>query len=128
MLSLTHTCEKIESKVTFLNQPDDNSISFTTKKFKDLRIQVQNLENSTGYNAGLFPEKLGKNHKSRRELKEDIQSSINNISLNNEFRRQSTPILEKNEFNLKNDSHDTISSNAEVETACNLKGITRLEE
>ncbi|MBW0497276.1 hypothetical protein O181_036991 [Austropuccinia psidii MF-1] len=45
ILSLTHICERIESKVTFLNQPHDNSISFLTKKLKDLRIQVQNLEN-----------------------------------------------------------------------------------
>ncbi|MBW0460931.1 hypothetical protein O181_000646 [Austropuccinia psidii MF-1] len=40
ILSLTHICERTESKVTFLNQPDDNSISFITKQLKYLRIQV----------------------------------------------------------------------------------------
>ncbi|MBW0521257.1 hypothetical protein O181_060972 [Austropuccinia psidii MF-1] len=31
-LSLTHICERIEYKVTFLNQPEDNSIYFITKQ------------------------------------------------------------------------------------------------
>ncbi|MBW0587777.1 hypothetical protein O181_127492 [Austropuccinia psidii MF-1] len=45
IFSLTHICERIESKVTSLNQPDNNSISFITKQLKELRIQAQNLEN-----------------------------------------------------------------------------------
>ncbi|MBW0565309.1 hypothetical protein O181_105024 [Austropuccinia psidii MF-1] len=87
ILSLTQICARIESKVTLLNQPDDNSISFITRKLKELRIQVQNLENSTGNKAALFPEQLEKSDKERLELKEDIQSSINNISLKNELPR-----------------------------------------
>ncbi|MBW0498111.1 hypothetical protein O181_037826 [Austropuccinia psidii MF-1] len=121
-------CARIESKVTLLNQPDDNSTSFITRQFKELRIQVQNLENSTGHNAAIFQEQLEKSDKERLELKEDIQSSINNISMKNELPRQSTPILDRNVLNLNNDLHHTISSNAEVETACNFKDITRLEE
>ncbi|MBW0508122.1 hypothetical protein O181_047837 [Austropuccinia psidii MF-1] len=97
-------CARIESKVTLLNQPDDNSISFIT-----------------GHS---FPRTIGKRYKAVLELKEDIQSSINNISLKNEFPRQSTPIIDRN---LLNDLHHTISSN-EVETACNFKEIPKLEE
>ncbi|MBW0585260.1 hypothetical protein O181_124975, partial [Austropuccinia psidii MF-1] len=81
ILSLMQICARIESKATLLNQPDDNSIPFITRQLKDLRIQVQNLENSTGNNAALFQEQLEKSDKARLELKEDIQSSINNISL-----------------------------------------------
>ncbi|MBW0546649.1 hypothetical protein O181_086364 [Austropuccinia psidii MF-1] len=65
ILSLTQICARIESKVTLLNQPDDNYISFITRQLKELRIQVQNLENSTGHNAALFQEKLEKVDKSR---------------------------------------------------------------
>ncbi|MBW0542683.1 hypothetical protein O181_082398 [Austropuccinia psidii MF-1] len=128
ILSLTQICARIESKVTLLNQPDDNSISFITRQLKELRIQVQNLENSTGQNTALFQEQLEKGDKARLELKEDIQSSTNNISLENEFPRQSTPILDRNVLTLNNDLHHTISSNAEVETACNFKDIPRIEE
>ncbi|MBW0563713.1 hypothetical protein O181_103428 [Austropuccinia psidii MF-1] len=108
---------RIESKVTLLNQPDDNSISFITRQLKELRIKVQNLENPTGNNAALFQEQLEKSDEARLELKEDIQSSINNISLKNDLPRQSTPILDRNVLNLNNELHHTISSNAEVETA-----------
>ncbi|MBW0584852.1 hypothetical protein O181_124567 [Austropuccinia psidii MF-1] len=73
ILSLMQICARIESKVTLLNQPDDKSISFITRKLKELRIQVQNLENSTGHNAALLQEKLEKSDKARLELKEDIQ-------------------------------------------------------
>ncbi|MBW0591572.1 hypothetical protein O181_131287, partial [Austropuccinia psidii MF-1] len=97
-------------------------------QLKDLRRQVQKLQNSAGHNAALFQEQLEKSDKSRLELKEDIQSSINNISLKNEFQRQSTPILDRNVLNLKNDLHHTISNNADVETACHFKDIRRLEE
>ncbi|MBW0513917.1 hypothetical protein O181_053632 [Austropuccinia psidii MF-1] len=45
ILSLMQICAGIESKITLLNQPDDNSTSFKTRQFKELRIQVQNLEN-----------------------------------------------------------------------------------
>ncbi|MBW0537211.1 hypothetical protein O181_076926 [Austropuccinia psidii MF-1] len=128
ILSLAQICARAEAKVTLLNQPDDNSISFITRELKELRIQVQNLENSTGHNAALFQEQLEKSDKARLELKEDIQSSINNISLKNELPRQSTPILDRNVLNLNNDLHHTISSNADVETACNFKEIPRLEE
>ncbi|MBW0539466.1 hypothetical protein O181_079181 [Austropuccinia psidii MF-1] len=121
-------CARIESKVTLCNQPDDNSISFITRQLKELRVQVQNFENSTGHNAALFQEQLGKSDKASLELKEDIQSIINNISLKNDFPRQSTPILDRNVLNLNNDLHHIISSNAEVETACNFKDIPRLEE
>ncbi|MBW0581800.1 hypothetical protein O181_121515, partial [Austropuccinia psidii MF-1] len=103
---------KIESKVTLLNQPDDNSISFITRQSKELRIQVQNLENSTGHNAALFQEKLEESGKSRLELKEDIRSSINNISLKNAFPRQSTSIFDRNVLNLNNHLHHTSPSNA----------------
>ncbi|MBW0551849.1 hypothetical protein O181_091564, partial [Austropuccinia psidii MF-1] len=48
------------------------------KQLKELRIQVQNLENSIAHNAALFQEQLEKSDKSRLELKEDIQSSNNN--------------------------------------------------
>ncbi|MBW0552999.1 hypothetical protein O181_092714 [Austropuccinia psidii MF-1] len=113
---------------TLLNQPDDNSISFITRQSKELRIKVQNLENSTGHNAALFQEQLEKSDKERLGLKEEIQSSINNISLTNELPRQSTPIIDRNLLNLNNDLHHTISSNAEVETACNFKETPRLEE
>ncbi|MBW0588160.1 hypothetical protein O181_127875 [Austropuccinia psidii MF-1] len=108
ILSLMQICARVESEVTLLNQPDDNSISFITRQFKELRIQVQNLENSTGHSAALFQEQLEKCDKARLELKEYIQSSINNISLNNEFSRQSTPILDRNVLNLNNDLHHTI--------------------
>ncbi|MBW0574737.1 hypothetical protein O181_114452, partial [Austropuccinia psidii MF-1] len=97
------------------------------KLLKELRIQVQNLENSTGHNAALFQEQLEKSDKARLELKEDIQSSINNISLKHELPRQSTPILDRNVLNLNNELHHTISSH-DVETACNFKDIPRLEE
>ncbi|MBW0581677.1 hypothetical protein O181_121392 [Austropuccinia psidii MF-1] len=128
ILPLTQICARIKFKDTLLNQPDDNSISFITRQLKELKIQVQNLENSTVHNAALFQEQLKKSDKERLELKEYIQSSINNISLNNDFPRQSTPILDRNVLNLNNDLHHTISSNAEVETACNFKDIPRLEE
>ncbi|MBW0460625.1 hypothetical protein O181_000340 [Austropuccinia psidii MF-1] len=121
-------CARIESEVTLLNQTDENSISFITRQLRELRIQVQNLENSTGYNADLFQEQLEKSDKERLQLKEGIQSSINNISLKNEFLRQSTTILDRNVLKLNNDLHHTISTNAEVETACNIKDIPRLEE
>ncbi|MBW0554131.1 hypothetical protein O181_093846 [Austropuccinia psidii MF-1] len=112
IVSLTQICARIESKVTLLNQPDDNSISFITGKLRELKLQVQNLENSTGHNAALFQEQLEKSDKARLELKEDIQSSINNISLKNDFPRQFTQILYRNVLNLNNDLHHTISSNA----------------
>ncbi|MBW0473805.1 hypothetical protein O181_013520 [Austropuccinia psidii MF-1] len=58
---LTQICARIESKVTLLNQTDDNSISFITTQLKELRIQAQNLENSTGHNTALFQEQLEEN-------------------------------------------------------------------
>ncbi|MBW0546328.1 hypothetical protein O181_086043 [Austropuccinia psidii MF-1] len=128
ILSLEQICARIESKVTLLNAPDDNSISFITRQLKELIIQVQNLENSTGPNAALFQEQLEKSDKARLDLKEDIQSSINNISLRNYLPRQSTPIPDRNVLKFNNDLHHTISSNEEVETACNFKDIPRLEE
>ncbi|MBW0573270.1 hypothetical protein O181_112985 [Austropuccinia psidii MF-1] len=117
----------METKFTLLNQPYDNSISFIMRQLKELRIQIKNLEKSTGHNSALFQEQLEKIDKSRLELKEVIQSNINNISLMNDFPRQSTPILDRNVLNLNNDLHDTISINAEVEPACNFKDIPRLE-
>ncbi|MBW0553226.1 hypothetical protein O181_092941 [Austropuccinia psidii MF-1] len=45
IVSLTQICARIESKVTLLNQPDDNSISFITGQLRELKLQVQNLEN-----------------------------------------------------------------------------------
>ncbi|MBW0520834.1 hypothetical protein O181_060549 [Austropuccinia psidii MF-1] len=121
-------CAIIEPKTTLLNKLDENSISFITKQLRELRLQVQNLENSTGQNAALFQEQLEKSDKARLELKEDIQSSINNISLRNEFPRNSTPILDRSVLNLNNDLHHTIPSNAGVETYCNFKEIPILEE
>ncbi|MBW0565817.1 hypothetical protein O181_105532, partial [Austropuccinia psidii MF-1] len=108
----------------------ENILSFAQNcaRLKELRIQVQNLENSTGHNAALFQEQLEKSDKARLELKEDIQSSIKDISLKNYLPRQSTPILDRNVLNSNNDLHHTISSNAEVETACNFKEIPRSEE
>ncbi|MBW0580898.1 hypothetical protein O181_120613 [Austropuccinia psidii MF-1] len=114
--------------VTLLNQPEYNSISFITRHLKELRVQVQNLEKSIGYNAALFQEQLEKSGKERLELKEDIQSIINNISLKNDLPRNSTPILDRNVLNLNNDLHHTISRNPEVDTACNFKEIPRLDE
>ncbi|MBW0510810.1 hypothetical protein O181_050525 [Austropuccinia psidii MF-1] len=108
ILSLTQICGRIESKVTLLNRPDDNCISFIARQLKELRIQVQNLDNSTGHNAALFQEQLEKSDKARLELKEDIQSSINNISLKNDLPRQSTPILDRNVLNLNNYLHHII--------------------
>ncbi|MBW0567416.1 hypothetical protein O181_107131 [Austropuccinia psidii MF-1] len=67
ILSLAQTCARIDSKVTLLNQPDDNSISFIARPLKELRIQVKKLENSTGHNAALFQEKLEKIYKARLE-------------------------------------------------------------
>ncbi|MBW0566264.1 hypothetical protein O181_105979, partial [Austropuccinia psidii MF-1] len=127
ILSLAQICARIESKATLLNKQDDNSISFITRQLKELIIQVQNLENSTGHNAALFQEQLEKSDKARLKFKEYIQSSINNISLKNDFPRKPTPILDRNVLNLNNDLHHTSSSNAEVET-CNFKEIPRLEE
>ncbi|MBW0551305.1 hypothetical protein O181_091020 [Austropuccinia psidii MF-1] len=75
-----------------------------------------------------FPRTIGKSDKERLELKEEIQSSINNPSLKNNLPRQSTPILDRNLLNLNNDLHHTISSNAEVENSRNFKDIPRLEE
>ncbi|MBW0581996.1 hypothetical protein O181_121711, partial [Austropuccinia psidii MF-1] len=101
---------------------------FSKKQLKELRIQVQNLENSTGHNEALFQEQLEKSDEARPKLKENIQSSINNISLKNDLPRQSIPMLDRNVLNLNNDLHHTISSHSEVETACNFKDIPRLEE
>ncbi|MBW0516808.1 hypothetical protein O181_056523 [Austropuccinia psidii MF-1] len=103
ILSLTQICARIESKVILFNQPDDNSFSFIARKLKEFGIQVQSLENSTGHNAALLQEQLRKGDKASLELKEDIQSSSNNISLKNEFPRHSTPILDRNVLNLNND-------------------------
>ncbi|MBW0541374.1 hypothetical protein O181_081089 [Austropuccinia psidii MF-1] len=128
IFSLMKICARIESKVTLLNQPDDNSICFIARKLKELRIQVQNLENSIGQKKALFQEQLEKNDKKRLELKEDIQSSINHISLKNDLPRQSTPILDRNVPKMSNELHNTISSNAEVEISCNFKDIPRLQE
>ncbi|MBW0553728.1 hypothetical protein O181_093443 [Austropuccinia psidii MF-1] len=128
ILSLAQICPIIESKATLLNQPNDNSISFITTQVKELRIQAQSLEKSTRHNAAPFQEQLERSGKARLELKEDIQSSINNISLKNDFPRQSIPILDRNVLNLNNDLDHTVSSNAEVETSCNFKYIPRLEE
>ncbi|MBW0584696.1 hypothetical protein O181_124411 [Austropuccinia psidii MF-1] len=108
-------CEEIGSKVTLVNQPDDNSISSIIKKIKDLRRQVKNLENSTGHNASLFQEQLERGNKTRLELKEDIQSSSNHISLKIELPRCCTPIPDVKVLFLNNDLHNTIFSNAEVE-------------
>ncbi|MBW0503927.1 hypothetical protein O181_043642 [Austropuccinia psidii MF-1] len=128
ILSLTQICARIESKVTLLNEPDDKFISFITRQLKELRIQVQNLEKSTDHNVALFQEQLEKSDKAIIELKEDIQSIINNISLKNDFPRQSKPILDRNVLKLNNDLHHTISINAEVDIACNFEDIARLEE
>ncbi|MBW0498127.1 hypothetical protein O181_037842 [Austropuccinia psidii MF-1] len=121
-------CARIESQVTLLNQPDDNSISFITRQLRELRIKVKNLKNSTGHNVALFQEQFEKSDKARLELKEVIKSSINNRSLKNDFPRESTPIVDRNVLNLNNDLHHTVSSNAEVETACNFKDIPLLKE
>ncbi|MBW0584757.1 hypothetical protein O181_124472 [Austropuccinia psidii MF-1] len=120
IVSLTQICARIESKVTFLNQPDENLIPFITGQLRELKLQVQNLEDSTGHNAALFQEQLEKSDKARLEFNKDIQSSINNISLKNELPSQSTPILDRNVLNLNNYLHHTISSN-DVETPSNLK-------
>ncbi|MBW0569566.1 hypothetical protein O181_109281 [Austropuccinia psidii MF-1] len=69
ILSLMLICARLESKVTLLNQPYENSISFITRQFKELRIQAQNLENSTGHNAPLFQEQLEKVMKQDLNLK-----------------------------------------------------------
>ncbi|MBW0539056.1 hypothetical protein O181_078771 [Austropuccinia psidii MF-1] len=73
ILSLGQIFARGESRVTLLNQPDDHSISVLTRQLKELRRQVQSLENSTGHNVGVFKEPLEKCDKSRLELKEDIQ-------------------------------------------------------
>ncbi|MBW0580431.1 hypothetical protein O181_120146, partial [Austropuccinia psidii MF-1] len=65
ILSLAQIYAIIESEVTLLNQPDDNSVSFITRQLKELRIQVQNLEHSTGHNAAIFQEQLEKSYKAR---------------------------------------------------------------
>ncbi|MBW0492954.1 hypothetical protein O181_032669 [Austropuccinia psidii MF-1] len=49
------------------------------------------------------------------------------IESKNELPRQSTPILDRNVINLNNDLQHTVSTNAEVETACNFEEISRLE-
>ncbi|MBW0551512.1 hypothetical protein O181_091227 [Austropuccinia psidii MF-1] len=86
------------------------------------------MENSIGNNAALFQEQLQKINKERLELKEDMQSSIYNITLNNDLPKNSTLILDRNVLNWNNYLHHTISSNAEVETDCNFKEIPILEE
>ncbi|MBW0563505.1 hypothetical protein O181_103220 [Austropuccinia psidii MF-1] len=108
ILSLMPICARIESKATLLNQPDDISISFITRQLKELRIQVHNLEKSAGHNVALFEEQLEKSDTARLELKEDIQSSINNISIKNNLARQSTPILDRIILNLNNELHHKI--------------------
>ncbi|MBW0539891.1 hypothetical protein O181_079606 [Austropuccinia psidii MF-1] len=123
-----HICERIELTFTLLNLPDVNSISFNTKQLKELRLQAQNLENSTGHNEAIFQEQLEKKDKERIQLKEDIQSSIKNISLKNEFPRQSTPIIDRDVLKLNNDLHNPIPSDREVETAFNFKDTPRLEK
>ncbi|MBW0541160.1 hypothetical protein O181_080875 [Austropuccinia psidii MF-1] len=128
ILRLTHIYERIESKVTLLNQNNDNCLYFIKKQLKQLIIQVQNLKNSTGHNAALFQEQLEKGDNARLELKEDIQSSINNTSLKNEFQRKSIPILDRNMLNLNNDLHHKVSRNAEVEATFNFNNIPRLKE
>ncbi|MBW0565757.1 hypothetical protein O181_105472 [Austropuccinia psidii MF-1] len=69
ILSLTQICARIESKFTLPNQTDENSISFIARQKKELIIQVQNLEHSTGHNAAIFQEQLEKSDKARLELK-----------------------------------------------------------
>ncbi|MBW0547633.1 hypothetical protein O181_087348 [Austropuccinia psidii MF-1] len=96
--------------------------------FKRIKNTSSKLGSSTGNNAAPFQEQLEKSDKATLELKEDIQSIINNISLKNDLSRQSTPVLDRNVLNLNNDLHHTISSSAEVETACNFKEIPSLEE
>ncbi|MBW0465978.1 hypothetical protein O181_005693 [Austropuccinia psidii MF-1] len=86
------------------------------------------IENSTDNNAALFQEKLEKSDKEIIELKEDIQSSINNISFKNELPRKSTQILERNLLKLNNDLNHTGSINAEVENFFNFEEIPKLEE
>ncbi|MBW0468071.1 hypothetical protein O181_007786 [Austropuccinia psidii MF-1] len=81
-----------------------------------------------GHSAALFQEQLEKSDKERLYWKEDIQSSINNISLKNELPQQCTQILDKNVSNLNNDLHYTVSRNSEVETAFDFKETGRLEE
>ncbi|MBW0537168.1 hypothetical protein O181_076883 [Austropuccinia psidii MF-1] len=73
ILSLTQIFAIIESKVTLINQPDDNSIPFIARQLQELRIQVQNLKNSTGHNAALFQEQLEKSDKAILQLKKGIQ-------------------------------------------------------
>ncbi|MBW0547834.1 hypothetical protein O181_087549 [Austropuccinia psidii MF-1] len=95
---------------------------------KELRIQVKNLEHSNNHHATPFRRQFEKSDKARLQLKEDIKSSINNIQLKNELQIQSTQILDRNVFNLNNDLHHKISSNAELKTSYNFKDIPRLEE
>ncbi|MBW0580957.1 hypothetical protein O181_120672 [Austropuccinia psidii MF-1] len=48
ILPLEQICARIESKVTLLNQPDDNSISFITRQLKELKIQVETWKPQLG--------------------------------------------------------------------------------
>ncbi|MBW0513462.1 hypothetical protein O181_053177 [Austropuccinia psidii MF-1] len=92
----------------------DRKNELLSSKIERLKNTSTNLEHSTGHNAALFQEKLEKIDKVRLEFKDDIQSSIKNISPKNELPRQSTPILDRNVLNLNNDLYHTISSNEEV--------------
>ncbi|MBW0544082.1 hypothetical protein O181_083797 [Austropuccinia psidii MF-1] len=98
--------------------------SFPTGSNRDIPVSVKELV----YGGKVAGVGTSANDKAELELKEDIQSSINNISLKNEFPRQSPPILERNVLSLNNDLHHTISINAEVETACSFKDIPELGE
>ncbi|MBW0470864.1 hypothetical protein O181_010579 [Austropuccinia psidii MF-1] len=88
------------------------------------------MENSIAQNAALFQEQWEKSDKERYEFKEDIPSSIENISLKDELPRQSTQIVDRNLFNLNNNDshHHTNSRNAEVEIKFKCKDIPLLEQ
>ncbi|MBW0572098.1 hypothetical protein O181_111813 [Austropuccinia psidii MF-1] len=106
-------------------EADITAISITVKRIENTASKLGKL-NWAPYSS--FQEQWENHEKERLELKEDIKSSINDISLTNDLPRQSTPILERYVLSLNNYSHHTVSSNSELETACNFKETPRLEE
>ncbi|MBW0548847.1 hypothetical protein O181_088562, partial [Austropuccinia psidii MF-1] len=48
ILSLMQICARIESKITLLNQPDDNSVSFIARQLKELKYKFKNWKTQLG--------------------------------------------------------------------------------
>ncbi|MBW0569587.1 hypothetical protein O181_109302 [Austropuccinia psidii MF-1] len=81
----------------------------------------QEIEDSHGQCAQYGKKSDGIQKQGRGKIEKSFSKEVDLVKL-------STPTLERNVLNLNNDLHHTISSNSEVETACNFENIPRLEE